>query len=105
MARRPKRPDKRAPEVAPPRGLRATRFAVAGREVVVMSYPTGASALPDTLSAAEQEVARALLRGATNAEIAEARGVSARTVANQIASIFKKLGVSSRAELASKLRK
>lgn len=103
MPPRPSKPKRRAPEIAPPRDLRAARFALAGRDVVVLSYPTGDPALPDGLSPAEREVTHALLQGATNAEIAEQRGVAVRTVANQVASVFKKLGVSSRTELAAKL--
>ena len=38
-----------------------------------------------------------------NSAIAEARGTSVRTVANQIQAIFKKLGVSSRSELVALL--
>ncbi len=52
-----------------------------------------------SLSPAEREVAAALLRGATNAEIAERRGVAKRTVTKQVAAIFEKLGVRSRREL------
>jgi DNA-binding NarL/FixJ family response regulator len=40
-----------------------------------------------------------LERGLSNAEIARSRGRSPRTVANQVAKIFEKLGVSSRSEL------
>jgi DNA-binding NarL/FixJ family response regulator len=42
-----------------------------------------------------------MLEGRSNAEIARDRGTCARTVANQIASMFRKLGVQSRAELAA----
>ena len=54
-----------------------------------------------TLSPAESEVARYLLEGRSNAEIASQRGSSARTVANQVSSLFRKLGVSSRLELVA----
>jgi DNA-binding CsgD family transcriptional regulator len=47
----------------------------------------------------ESEVLLQLLEGLSNEEIATERGVSARTVANQVASVFRKLGVSSRGEL------
>lgn len=40
-----------------------------------------------------------LLDGQSNAEIAARRGRSARTVANQVAAVLRKLGVSSRIEL------
>jgi DNA-binding CsgD family transcriptional regulator len=53
------------------------------------------------LSAAERDVAALILRGRDNASIANLRGTSVRTVANQVASIFNKLGVRSRAELAA----
>ncbi len=39
------------------------------------------------------------LRGASNQDIARTRGVSVRTVANQLAAVYRKLGVRSRAEL------
>jgi DNA-binding NarL/FixJ family response regulator len=55
--------------------------------------------LPAGLSPAEAEVVRAVLRGASNRQIARDRDRSARTVANQIAAAFRKLGVGSRGEL------
>ena len=57
---------------------------------------------PSALSKAEREVMEELVRGKTNAQISELRGVAERTVANQVASIFKKLGLNSRQELAAK---
>lgn len=57
----------------------------------------------DGLSPAEEHVLSLLLDGYDNASIAEARNTSARTTANQVAKIFRKLGVGSRAELAAKL--
>lgn len=48
----------------------------------------------------EREVAGLVRRGLTNAEIASLVGVSMNTVRNQLASIFRRLGVSTRAELA-----
>ncbi len=53
------------------------------------------------LTETERGIVAQVLRGETNAAIATARGTSPRTVANQIARIFKKLGVGSRAELAA----
>jgi DNA-binding CsgD family transcriptional regulator len=50
----------------------------------------------ERLSAAEGEVLALLSQGLSNAAIAQERGVSGRTVANQIASIMKKTGASSR---------
>lgn len=55
------------------------------------------------LTSAEQEVLALVLDGYDNGSIAERRGTSARTTANQIASIFRKVGVASRAELAAEI--
>lgn len=55
------------------------------------------------LTPAEQEVLALVLDGFDNASIAEARKTTTRTVANQVASIFRKVGVASRSELAAKL--
>lgn len=54
------------------------------------------------LSSAERAVVQALLRGHSDREIAIERGTSERTVANQLRSIFRKLGVASRAELIAR---
>lgn len=51
------------------------------------------------LSEAERTVVRLMLEGASNADIARTRGTAVRTVANQIASIFRKLEIGSRSEL------
>jgi DNA-binding NarL/FixJ family response regulator len=52
------------------------------------------------LTAAEAEVAALAARGHSNLEIANKRGTSARTVANQMASILRKLEVPSRRQLS-----
>ena len=57
----------------------------------------------DSLTKAEREVLRALLCGKACGEIARLRGRATRTVANQLTSVFRKLGVSGRAELVSRL--
>jgi DNA-binding CsgD family transcriptional regulator len=83
-----------------PVDLRAARFVVAGEEMAVFSYRLQPSDLPKSLTAAEREVALAIIAGRSNAEIAVHRGRSPRTVANQVASLFVKLGLRSRNELA-----
>lgn len=71
---------------------------------VLFVYPaTTIVADLSSLSPAEREVTGRLLDGHDNARIARERGTSLRTVANQVASIFRKLGVSSRGELAARL--
>lgn len=84
----------------PPRGLVADRLGAAEDELVVLSFPLGDSRAG--LTRAEQEILRSLLDGMTRASIARARATSERTVANQIASVFRKLGVHSRSELAAR---
>jgi DNA-binding CsgD family transcriptional regulator len=54
-----------------------------------------------SLSAAERRVAELVARGMSNTEIARARNVSARTVANQLARMFRKSSVFSRFELVA----
>jgi DNA-binding NarL/FixJ family response regulator len=51
------------------------------------------------LSHAEWEVARLAIEGQAHVEIARARGTSVRTIANQLAAVFEKLGTFGRAEL------
>lgn len=58
----------------------------------------------ERLSPAEAAVARLVAEGFSNEAIARARGVSPRTVANQLASTYAKLGVGSRVELIVALR-
>lgn len=71
--------------------------------MLVLSYPLHAPTLPDGLTQAEGEILEGLLAGEVNEDLARGRGTSTRTVANQVAAIFRKLGVSSRAELIALL--
>jgi DNA-binding CsgD family transcriptional regulator len=74
-------------------------------EYVALSYPVpGDEAAAALLTLAERDVVAAVLSGSSNRAIARARGRSPRTVANQVAAVFRKLGVGSRAELAALLR-
>jgi DNA-binding NarL/FixJ family response regulator len=60
--------------------------------------------LPDSrerVTPAEAEVARAAVSGLSNREIANRRFSSPRTVAAQLRSVYRKLGVHSRTELAA----
>jgi DNA-binding NarL/FixJ family response regulator len=71
-------------------------------ELLVVSTPIGREP-PAGLTPAQLGVARAIARGASNAEIARERGTSVKTVANQVASIFARLGVRSRLQVAAAL--
>ena len=64
-----------------------------------ITVPRPDSALAAWLAPAEHAVINLLIEGHCYAEIAEARQTSIRTVANQVASGFRRLGVSGRAEL------
>jgi DNA-binding NarL/FixJ family response regulator len=70
-------------------------------EVAIFSFQFVTSPEGGSLTAAELAVFSAMLLGRSNADIARARGTSPRTVANQVASILKKLGCRSRAECAA----
>jgi DNA-binding NarL/FixJ family response regulator len=82
------------------RGAR-NRYRLEDLEIEEMESGAPVSSAP--LSPAERAVAAAASRGESTRTIAVARGVSERTVANQIAAIFAKLDVRSRSELAARL--
>jgi DNA-binding NarL/FixJ family response regulator len=52
----------------------------------------------------ENDIARLVVARKSNKEIASALGISARTVTTHVANIFAKLGISSRGELADRMR-
>jgi DNA-binding NarL/FixJ family response regulator len=91
-----------APRRSPPRIAPPDLVALESTEgdLVVLTFPLScepAAALTD----AESHVLELLLDGRTNAEIAARRGTTPRTVANQVQSLFDKLGVRSRLELVT----
>jgi DNA-binding NarL/FixJ family response regulator len=63
------------------------------------TLPMPAVEAPASLTWAERHVLRLALGGASNKDIALARGTSPRTVANQLSSLYAKLGVGSRSQL------
>jgi DNA-binding CsgD family transcriptional regulator len=81
-----------------PRGLEALESEDGTVAVLSFDLPDGPCG---ALTPAESEVVAYLIKGYSNAAIAAARGGSTHTVANQIASAFRKLGVSSRLELVA----
>ena len=94
------------PHDAPPHtGVRVSTRDVDGVELVFLDVPEPSrrGAVLDALTTAEREVAELVLDGCSNAEVADRRGTSARTVANQLAQIYRTLEVSSRAELCALL--
>jgi DNA-binding CsgD family transcriptional regulator len=55
--------------------------------------------VPPRFTDAERAILKHLCAGCTSSEIATLRAVSTRTVANQMASMYRKMGVRSRQEL------
>ena len=91
-------------EFVPPRGLEARRFAIASDEYVLLEFPWPDVRLPDSLSRAERDVARRASDGQSVREIARVRRTSVHTVANQLRSIYGKLGITTRAQLVGACR-
>lgn len=88
-------------------GIRTAVFeplggAVPGQAIAIARHRLALHSLA-SLSTAERAIVRDILCGGRSAAIACARGTSSRTVRHQIASIYKKLEVSSRAELLALL--
>lgn len=93
---RSERPGTRPAEASP--GLRGTW--IAPETLIVFSIPIP-EALPwPELSPAERASVELALQGLSNAAIGEQRNVATRTVARQLESAYRKLGVQSRGELA-----
>jgi DNA-binding NarL/FixJ family response regulator len=72
-------------------------------DFALISYPLAGAKWADKLAPGELDVARQVVLGRSNADIAKARGTSVHTVTNQISVIFSKLGVTSRSELVALL--
>lgn len=81
--------------------VRVLRLRFGEVELAVIGEPASDAEYPE-LSPAERDVLRRLLRGESNGRIAAERRTAVRTVANQVAAIFRKLRVSSRGELVAR---
>jgi DNA-binding NarL/FixJ family response regulator len=99
----PAEPPAQQTAVTPQAGFEVSIVECEGGERLVLSFPLRPARWPECLTQAERAVAELVLEGASNAAIAKARGTSARTVANQVATIFRKLEISSRVELAARI--
>jgi DNA-binding CsgD family transcriptional regulator len=88
--------------VAPPLLTgRLVRATLIGNSLLVLSVPVGDEPLfvQRGLTPGERQVVRLAAEGLSNAAIARRRGRSPRTVANQLAAAYRKLGITSRREL------
>jgi DNA-binding NarL/FixJ family response regulator len=81
--------------------VRVARFRQDGHDYAVIRIAI-VPKLPPSLTTAETEVATLVIEGLSNAAIAARRATSVRTVANQLRSIYSKLGVGSRRQLCSR---
>lgn len=72
--------------------------------IALIEIPSPDPIVPTCLTEAERQVAVMVFEGASNRDIAIARGVSVKTIANQLAAIYDKLGVTSRVELVLYLK-
>jgi DNA-binding CsgD family transcriptional regulator len=72
-----------------------------GAQYKLIAYPIRRPAALAALTAAELDVAEAVIEGASTREIATRRRVSERTIANQLGQIYRKLGLCSRHELVT----
>ncbi len=70
-------------------------------DCVVIGVPLSRPPSFAALTRSELEVAEGILAGLPLRELARTRDVSPRTVAHQVATVYKKLGVSSRYELVA----
>jgi DNA-binding CsgD family transcriptional regulator len=92
----------------PPEDLHVQSFVLGSDEYLLLDFPLSNDRpgieIDESLTPGESAVAELLLRGQSTFEIARVRGTSVRTVANQIAAVYRKLGVSSRRELFARQR-
>lgn len=74
-----------------------------GQEVRIIAVPRPDLRLGSVLPPAELSVVRALIEGESYEDIAERRGTSVRTIANQITAVFRRMRLSGRSELLLRL--
>jgi DNA-binding CsgD family transcriptional regulator len=85
--------------------VRAWRIRWGEEELAMITIPClFESKIEKLVTPAEMSVVRDVICGKSNADIAWSRGTSARTVANQLASIYRKLKLTSRQELIALLK-
>lgn len=80
---------------------RVAEFSLGQERFIVVGRPV--PSVPRDLTPAEAAVAQAAAKGLPNSEIARRRGTTVATVANQLASVYEKLGVGDRLALARAL--
>jgi DNA-binding NarL/FixJ family response regulator len=76
-------------------------FEHGGHDCLVLSYASHRPPIFAELTSTELEVVEGALAGDSTAAMARRRGVSNRTVENQLLRAYRKLGITSRTELAA----
>jgi DNA-binding NarL/FixJ family response regulator len=101
--RRSEKPAPERPPTSPPADLAARVIEIDGESFLLLRYSDGRAEepWPEGVTASEQAVARLIIDGLSNREIARRRGTSVATVSNQLRSLYAKLDIHSRAELAA----
>lgn len=94
----------RSPWPQAPRDLELSFVWIDGDELAVLSHPVDGPATLDGLTEAERQVTADVVDGLSNRQIALRRGTAPRTVAKQVASIFRKVGVGSRRQLVAAIK-
>ena len=79
---------------------RQLRFRIDDRPALLVSRSVG-SVQRAELTPSEAAVANLAILGYSNREIAERRHTSLNTVSNQLNSVYRKIGINSRSELAA----
>jgi DNA-binding CsgD family transcriptional regulator len=89
--------------IGAPAGLEVWTLEAGPDQFALLQWPCETTLPAERLSGAERQVLALLLDGCSNAEVAAIRNRSTRTIGNQVASMFRKLGVGSRSELFAAL--
>jgi DNA-binding CsgD family transcriptional regulator len=92
-----------APHAPPSAAVCSAQIGVGRRRYVIVSVAFDAGARWSALTDAEQAIAALALAGHDTREMSRMRRTSAHTIANQLSSVFARLGVSGRAALAAAL--
>lgn len=93
--------------ISAPASFEITRFTLGAEEYLAVSFPVCGereAEPPDAapLTQSEREICMLVLAGLSNSEIGRRRGTSPHTIANQVAALYRKLGIGSRRALRAR---
>lgn len=84
-------------------GVETLRVEIAGEQYLLIGIPQEERRPDWAVTPAERVLIEGILAGRSNRELADQRGTALRTIANQLQTLYRKLGVTSRAELRALL--